>query len=90
MPAGDNDGPRTTTVRLSATDLTCLEQRARDLGYLQPRGPGRALGIGNVSALIRAIAAGDITLVRRDDPSTVQSGPSISQGLDGSVKGDRS
>lgn len=43
-----------------------LERLAKRLGFLTPRGPG-AGEIGNISALLRAIAAEEITLQRDDD-----------------------
>lgn len=59
---GESHG-RTTSLRVSADDLARLEGLARQLGYTQPRGPGKGAGIGNISALVRAIASGKIRLI---------------------------
>jgi hypothetical protein len=41
-------------------DIRRLEELARDLGYIQRRGPGKVQGSGNISALLRAMARGDL------------------------------
>lgn len=58
-PAGK---PQATSLRVPPEDLDQLEQLAARLGFFQPRGPGSRKKVGNISALIRAIARGDFVL----------------------------
>lgn len=55
-----------TTVYITPDAKRKLARLAKRLGYLTPTGPG-AGEIGNVSALLRAIAAEEINLRRDDD-----------------------
>lgn len=54
----------TTSLRIPPEDRERLEEIARAHGFFQPRGPG-AGKLGNISALICAIARGEYTLVER-------------------------
>jgi len=54
-----------TTLYISDDDRARLEQKARELGITQTRGAG-AGKLGSISALICAVARGDINLVRKD------------------------
>ncbi len=56
---------RRSSVVVEPEDIQRLEHLARTLGYLQTRGPGKALQTGSISALLRAIARGDVELVMR-------------------------
>ena len=60
----------TTSVQVSGEDVLRLQGIARDLGYRQSRGPGKRSGIGNISAMLRAIAAGEVRLERVQNPSS--------------------
>jgi hypothetical protein len=60
---------RHTTLLISDEDRTKLEQMARDFGYVQTRGAG-AGRLGSISALICAIARGNLRLVS-NQPSKV-------------------
>ena len=55
-----------TTLQIPSEERKRLEQLAFALGYVQPRGPG-AGKLGNISALVRAIAQGRIRLVPAHD-----------------------
>ena len=54
-----------TTFLLTVEDKTALEGLAFRLGYRQTRGAG-AGRLGNISALMRAIAQGDLKLTSSD------------------------
>jgi len=60
--ADELSGLQTTSLRIPPDERRRLEEMAATLGYMQPRGPG-AHRIGNISALVRAIARGEYTLV---------------------------
>ena len=51
-----------TSLVIPIQEREMLEKLARDLGYLQQRGAG-AGKLGNISALVCAIARGEVTLV---------------------------
>ena len=55
---------RHTTLLIPDGDRMRLEQIARELGYMQTRGAG-AGKLGSISALVCAIAKGDLRLVRK-------------------------
>ncbi len=55
-----------TSLHIPPEDRKRLEQLARDLGYIQTRGAG-AGHLGNISALMRAIAQGQLQLVHVPD-----------------------
>lgn len=59
-----------TSVQISGEDVLRLQGIARDLGYRQSRGPGKRSGMGNISAMLRAIAAGDVLLERAQNSSS--------------------
>ncbi len=70
-----------TSLNVPPEDMDRLERIARQLGYLQTRGPGKRLGAGSVSRLLRAIAAGEIE-IRRASPRE-QAGDDNALGRDG-------
>jgi hypothetical protein len=53
----------TTLYGLSAEHVARLQELAHSLGYVAERGAGR--GYGSASALIRAIAEGELTLTKK-------------------------
>ncbi len=52
--------PHRSSFAIDPDDVRRLEAVARDLGYIQPRGPGKVQGSGSISALLRAMARGDV------------------------------
>ena len=54
---------------LARDEIKKLERLALALGYFQTRGPG-AGELGNVSAMMRAIAAEEVTIERVSGPGT--------------------
>jgi hypothetical protein len=52
-----------SSFAIEPEDVERLEELARIHGYVQTRGPGKGQGLGSISALLRAIARGDIRLV---------------------------
>ena len=54
--------PQTTSLVIPVEEREQLEEMARQLGFTQSRGAGTRK-IGNISALIRAIARGEIKLI---------------------------
>lgn len=55
---------RHTTLLIPADEREQLEKLARDLGYTQARGAG-AGKLGSISALVCAIARGDVKIVSK-------------------------
>jgi len=70
MPRG-KEKAKTTSLQISREDLDRLEEMARGLGHLQSTGAG-AGKLGNISALVRAIANGAYRLVRTDEESRIE------------------
>lgn len=60
-----------TTLNLSPAQLDALRRIADRLGYLADRGPTK--GSGSVSALVQAIADGEVVLTVPDMPLGYQS-----------------
>lgn len=58
-----------TTVYITPDVKKELERLAKKMGYLQTRGAG-AGELGNVSALLRAIVANEITVERAIEPES--------------------
>lgn len=68
MPKRIN-APSNTSITISIDEKERLEEIARELGYTQTRGAGVGK-LGNLSALIRAIANGDLFLTPKTSDTT--------------------
>lgn len=58
-------GKRKTTIWTTLQAVKILQQLAFSLGYIQDRGPAK--GQGSISAMIEALAQGQLEVSRKDN-----------------------